>query len=224
MGTGADILLRIDTVTRERHTTRGAMCEKLGISRSTLSSWNAENCYPKTDIIAKIADYLEVSTDWLINGNNYSALEEASIKAEREKVIERIKLRLDLQVEKSDITKPQSSIDWEITFKPNQYVRYITYLDDILSEDRLYNWSKCRCEIRYSSFEKIASRLKTSVQYLMKGNTDSINTPYDTNLYSLAEENKSELLCYSQLTPENKAKIKSILEDTYKLQTLEGKK
>lgn len=69
MMTGKEFTERIDLCLRERNQTRKAITADLGISSSTMSSWAAgRGSIPNANVVAQIAEYLDVSTDWLITG------------------------------------------------------------------------------------------------------------------------------------------------------------
>lgn len=42
------------------------MADMIKVSRSTLSAWNSKGTYPKGDTVARIADALHVSADYLV--------------------------------------------------------------------------------------------------------------------------------------------------------------
>lgn len=47
-----------------------AVTTELGITASTVSYWKKKGTTPKSDILAKFAEYFNVSTDYLLNGGN----------------------------------------------------------------------------------------------------------------------------------------------------------
>jgi transcriptional regulator with XRE-family HTH domain len=71
--TGKEFAERIDSVLHARNQTRKAITTDLGISSSTMSSWAAgRGSVPNANVVASIATYLKVSTDWLIFGEESS--------------------------------------------------------------------------------------------------------------------------------------------------------
>lgn len=70
--TGKEFTERIDSVLHGRNQTRKAITQDLGISSSTMSSWAAgRGSIPNVGVVAKIAEYLEVSIDWLVTGKEF---------------------------------------------------------------------------------------------------------------------------------------------------------
>lgn len=62
-----NLYIKIDDECKQRKTNVTQMCKQLEIPRSTLSELKAERTKSlTTDILCKIADYLECSTDYLL--------------------------------------------------------------------------------------------------------------------------------------------------------------
>lgn len=53
------------------NTTPTAVALELGISRATVSYWKSRGSEPSATTIQKIADYFNVTTDYLLNGDRY---------------------------------------------------------------------------------------------------------------------------------------------------------
>lgn len=53
---------------KERGVTASKVSKATGISTATLSNWKKGNYTPKQDKLQKIADYFDVSVDFLMNG------------------------------------------------------------------------------------------------------------------------------------------------------------
>lgn len=69
----------------EKGVTPYRVCKGTGISTSTLSNWKAGRYTPKQDKLKKIADFLGVSVDYLITGEEEDAVAEekpVDLKAE----------------------------------------------------------------------------------------------------------------------------------------------
>ena len=60
---------RIRKLRRDRDIMQGQLAEYLGIKSAAVSKWEkAENAYPNVDTLIKLADYFNVSTDYLLRG------------------------------------------------------------------------------------------------------------------------------------------------------------
>ena len=74
--TGKEFAERIDFVLSKRNQSRKAITTDLHISSSTMSSWAAgRGSIPNANVVAQIAEYLNVSTDWLITGQEHTSFE-----------------------------------------------------------------------------------------------------------------------------------------------------
>ena len=63
-----DIVERIIQLIKERGITEYQLCKDCGISQSTFTTWKTEDRVPHTMRLKTIADYLNVSIDYLVNG------------------------------------------------------------------------------------------------------------------------------------------------------------
>jgi len=65
---GMLIVERIDNLLKERNLNRVVLAEAIGIKPQNISAWSVRGTVPAGDICLKIADYLNVSIEWLICG------------------------------------------------------------------------------------------------------------------------------------------------------------
>ena len=65
---GKDIVFRIDSVLKKRNLKRKAVADAVGISLQPFTSWANRGSIPGADIAYHIAEYLDVSVDWLLTG------------------------------------------------------------------------------------------------------------------------------------------------------------
>lgn len=65
-----DFVKRIDEVLLERNLKRAALCNDLNLSATAITDWARRGTVPAGDICLRIADYLGVSAEWLINGKD----------------------------------------------------------------------------------------------------------------------------------------------------------
>jgi len=59
---------RVESVLKERNLTQKELAESLNLRRPTLSDWKKNGAVPAGDICLRIAEYLNVSVEWLISG------------------------------------------------------------------------------------------------------------------------------------------------------------
>ena len=65
---GMLIVERIDNLLKERNLNRVVLAEAIGIKPQNISAWSVRGTVPAGDICLKIAEYLNVSIEWLIYG------------------------------------------------------------------------------------------------------------------------------------------------------------
>lgn len=68
------IVDRIDFVLKEKKLKREALADSCGISKNNFSNWSIRGTIPPADTIFKIAEYLEVSAQYLVTGETESGL------------------------------------------------------------------------------------------------------------------------------------------------------
>lgn len=74
--TGEEFMGRVDYCLEQQGKTRKDITRDLGISSSTMSSWAAgRGSVPNANAVAKIAEYLNVSTDLLITASDRDYVE-----------------------------------------------------------------------------------------------------------------------------------------------------
>ncbi len=76
---------RLEAVLAEKKVTKTELAEVLKIRRPTLSEWKKNGVIPPADIMLKIAEYLNVSVEWLVTGKEK---EKDAISQEETKVLE----------------------------------------------------------------------------------------------------------------------------------------
>lgn len=67
---GKDIVFRIDSILKERNLKRKAVADAIGISLQPFTSWANRGSIPGADIAYHIAEYLNVSVEWLLTGKD----------------------------------------------------------------------------------------------------------------------------------------------------------
>lgn len=72
---GKDIVDRIDSLLIQRNEKRKALCDAVGISVQPMTSWVHRGSLPSFDVAYKIAQYFDVSMEWLLTGTERNAPE-----------------------------------------------------------------------------------------------------------------------------------------------------
>ena len=115
-----EVIERIYKTLGEKEKTAYELCVKLGISTSTMSTWKARTNDPPARYMKTIADFLDVSLDYILTGQEAPARKTTS--PEEDELLELFRLlppdkkqrylgRLENEVE--NYTKEQKYIDEE---------------------------------------------------------------------------------------------------------------
>ena len=57
---------RIKYLRQSRELTQVQLAEKLGVKKQSVSNWENDNIMPSIDMLIKLADFFQVSTDYLL--------------------------------------------------------------------------------------------------------------------------------------------------------------
>lgn len=81
---------RLERLIKEKKLTQTAVADSVGIRRPTISDWKKNGSYPTADVAVKIAKLLDVSTEYLITGqdDNPYIEENRLLKEKIQKVID----------------------------------------------------------------------------------------------------------------------------------------
>ena len=90
----AEIAQIIKATAKERHISAKQMLDEIGLAKGTLD--NFKTSMPKADNLAKIADYLDVSVDFLLGRKKNNASEDDL----RSVIIEKVRALTDEQAQK----------------------------------------------------------------------------------------------------------------------------
>ncbi len=84
----------LKTLRKEKHLTQGQLASYLNTSRSTIAGYETKSRQPDFETLQRLADYFEVSIDFLITGENsiasqkaeYSHINEISLELEMKSI------------------------------------------------------------------------------------------------------------------------------------------
>ena len=72
------------------HVTPYRVCKETGLTTATISNWKAGRYVPKADKLQKIADFFEVSLEYLMTGKEDTEKKEPALTRKDERDIEKI--------------------------------------------------------------------------------------------------------------------------------------
>ena len=93
---GINLFERIEKLSKEIGLTQTDLAKKINISQSTIASWKTRNSLPPIKTLCIIADYFDISLDYLVRGHNFHNKNEHNIKNEIFSEIEVFKKRIEL--------------------------------------------------------------------------------------------------------------------------------
>lgn len=108
------ILQRIINELEKQKLNAKDMCDYIGISSSTFSTWKSENREPKPSHIPKIADFLGVSVEYILSGNIFDTSNDIDIELYISEILQRLKRYSDgignIQFQGTKLTELQTDI------------------------------------------------------------------------------------------------------------------
>ena len=93
---GINLVKRIDELAKEEGITRKDLSERLGMNPSTISAWKSKNNIPPIETLCIIADYFDISLDYLVRGHDFYNKDKHNIRNEIFSEIEAFKKRIEL--------------------------------------------------------------------------------------------------------------------------------
>jgi len=204
MRNGVELVEILDNYLESKKISRRQFCTMIGIPNSTVSSWKVKNILPNTELISKVAKFLNVSIDWLVNGENPQ--QEISIAAiSRHTIMDRIETILR-----------QNTNSFQTPFEE----LYAEHLGKIAEFNLINNWSLGRTNIPESVLTGIAKELKVTSDWLLTGKEET-DQVIDTYLYKLAKEHEGVLKGFDCLDPEKQKAISKEIADSLELRRLQ---
>lgn len=204
MRTSVEILELLDSFLESKGISRRQFSAMNDIPQATLGNWKTKNSAPSLDHLIKIAKYMNVSLDWLVNGENPQ--QEISIVAmSRHTIMDRIETILR-----------QNTNSFQTPFEE----LYAEHLGKIAAFDLINNWSLGRTNIPESILTGIAKELKVTSDWLLTGREET-DQVIDTYLYKLAKEHEGVLKGFDCLDKEKQKAISKEIADSLELRRLQ---
>lgn len=161
---GEKLVSRIDELLKLRGEKRQDLCDNTGISLQTISNWKKQNSLPAVDSAIQIANYFEVSVEWLINGEIKLP---ANFDSRPSSIYNRIYNLLECEHH-----RPAYTMTLKDLHKP---------ISNIVSHNLLMNWRDDRILPDAQKLIEIAKYFKQSYLFLVTGDTGSMYTMKEVN-------------------------------------------
>lgn len=187
---------RIDTCLKIRNLKRLALCEVVGITPTAITHWKTQKSIPSADTAVLIAQYLDVSVEWLIFGTLPDPTESNSPQAIAIRIENALNFLTGISIHTDETT-------W---FKP---------LESIIPIHSFYNWRAGRNNPDVAVLQNIADVLGIQLHYLLTGLNDS---EYDSFTCGLADKYESFIKAFHCLTDESQRLVSDLVAHLHKLQ------
>lgn len=209
-GRGEKLVNRIDELLEIRGEKRQDLCGNIGISLQAISNWKKQDSLPAVDSAIQIANYLEVSVEWLINGTiNFTG----DYDSRPSSIYNRIYNLLECEHHRKAYT-----MTVEEFHKP---------ISNIVSNTLLINWRDDRILPDAQKLIEIAKYFKQSYVFLVTGEAGSMYTmkevngePIDSKEYDLFRQYKKykEIIwSYDALYKPDKKYVAQLIKRLFRL-------
>ncbi len=211
MRTSSEFVEILEKYLKEKKISRPQFCALVDIPNTTISSWKTKNTLPSIEFVAKIAKFMNVSLDWLVNGELYEeTLKENSDSNiySRQNILYRIEIIL---------RQMHNDFDYDLESLHNKY------LQDIVNYETLINWVNYKVCLPENTLPNIANALKVSLQWLL---TQEGYYPDDKDnyLYELSKKYPNLLRGYNILDEEDQKFIDHYITSKLELRELKRQK
>lgn len=185
MRTCLEIVEIIENYLKEKKLSLRKFSALVDIPHSTILTWKKKNTLPSIEFISKIASFMNISLEFLVNGalavGENNTLENVY---SRRSILYRIKIVL---------RQKNNEYDTESL--------YNKYLKDIVDYEVLINWVEGRANIAEDVLPKIAAQLDVSLQWLLTKD-EYHQEDFDAHIYGLATKYPGLLKGYDYLNKE----------------------
>lgn len=208
---------KIDLLIKELGITQKEFAKQIDISPSTIATWKSKNILPPIETISRIADFFQVSLEWLVTEDSVSGISDYQmVLLSRKDIRNRI---YDIISSKTNNPDADNEISHKCFFTNMPYLSYRL----------LYNWSKGRINLNEYILVNIAFTLGVTIEYFFCG-TNTYNASAegfekslgqnDKDILKTAHRNLNDLFCLDNLTEERKSVAHSMLNQLMELEHL----
>ena len=188
MRTTVEIVEILENYLKEKKISLRQFSALVDIPHSTILTWKKKNTLPSIEFISRIAAFMNVSLDWLVNGEIAEGLDNSyENPCSRRSILYRI-----------EIVLRQKNVDYDYDTES----LYNKYLKDIVEYEVLMNWVAGRANMPEDVLPKIAARLDVSLQWLLTKD-EYHQQDFDAYIYGLATKYPSLLKGYNCLDEED---------------------
>ena len=194
MRTGIELVEILDDFLKSKNLSRRQFCGLIDISHATIAVWKTKNILPSIEILDKVAKFMNVSLDWLVNGDLVEDASKENIESNlysRRSILNRIIIILK-----------QNNNDYNYDYNNELEYLHQKYLADIVEYDALINWVDYKANMSESVLPAIAERLNVTLQWLLTQD-EYHQEDFDAYIFGLAKKYSGLLKGYNCLEEED---------------------
>ena len=205
MRTTLEIVEILENYLKEKKISLRQFSTLVDISHSTIITWKKKNILPSIEFISKIASFMNVSLDWLVNGEIAAGLDNSDENPfSRRNILYRIEIVL---------RQKNNDNDYDIESLHNKYLK------DIVDYEVLINWVEGRANMAEDVLPKIAAQLDVSLQWLLTKD-EYHQEDFDAHIYGLATKYPDLLKGYNCLAEEDQKFIDQYIRSRLEVRRL----
>lgn len=192
MRTTIEIVEILENYLKEKKISLRQFSVLVDIPHSTILTWKKKNTLPSMEFISKIAAFMNVSLDWLVNGE--LAVDEDNTNENpysRRSILYRI-----------EIVLRQNNKDRDYDDDDDFESLHNKYLKNIVDYEVIKNWKEGRSNMPEWVLPKIAAQLKVSLQWLLTKD-EYHQSDFNAYIYGLAKTYPDLLKGYNCLEEED---------------------
>lgn len=207
-------LSNIEELLEERNITKVDFCNAVELSRNTFINWKKQNCLPTTVTFIKIANYFNVSPEWLITGEitlpkSYDSQPNAIFNRIYQLMLQETKIP---DLDYHQVSEEQREVLWNS-------------ISDIVSPYQLSNWQFNRSIPSYEVLQKLAKHFHREIEYIAEGKDnripayiEKVEVPKEEyKHFEIYKEYKEMVWSYDQLYEPDKKYISQLIARMFRL-------
>ncbi len=205
MRTTLEIVEILEKYLKEKKISLRQFSALVDISHSTIITWKKKNTLQSVEFISRIAAFMNVSLDWLVNGEIAEGVDNSfENQCSRKSILDRIEIVL---------RQKNADYDYDIESLHNKYLK------DIVDYEVLKNWVEGRANMPEDVLPKIAKKLDVSLQWLLTKD-EYHQQDFNAYIYGLATKYPDLLKGYNCLTEEDQKFIDQFIRSRLEVRRL----
>jgi len=181
MRNGIELVDILDKYLKEKGLSRRQFCALTDIPNSTIGTWKSKNVMPSIDLVSKVAKFMNVSLDWLVDGEIF---ENATAANNNENPYSRVNIQYRIEIIMRQ--KYEHKIPDKTKTHDSRYLHEL-FLNDIVEFEIFDNWVLGRGYISDNVLPMIANRLEVPLQWILTQD-EYHQEDFDAYIYSLAKK------------------------------------